>query len=289
MPGSRKGEFGRDKALLGGRVRFRWWQKVAREQMLGRSIFQQSTSLKKWPRRRSMAGADPDCQNRTRKTPLLCAAARGREEVGSEALSGAWWPRPGLQVQPSTDITTIGCRERTRGSGMGTPGAQRRDTKPKGPAWRDAAVLCNTGRTRGRGASSVRVVTLTTLGLGRACLRVCGHRVRPILDSSGTPGRPVYVVGARPTSERSLLALILHTILYATIGAFRRVPCLNQRFSHLASSGTRLESHGCSSTSIAPIIQWEWDSDAIITRGRRCGTRFEGCELRDAIAPCEGR
>ena len=37
-----------------------------------------------------------------------------------------------------------------------------------------------------------------------------------------------------PTFERSSLALILHAILYATIDAFRCVPCLDQRFSHVS-------------------------------------------------------
>ena len=38
------------------------------------------------------------------------------------------------------------------------------------------------------GKGAVRVATLTTLGLGRACLRVCGHRVRPILSRGRTSG-----------------------------------------------------------------------------------------------------
>ena len=77
----------------------------------------------------------------------------------------------------------------------------------------------------------VRVATLTVLGLGRAYLRVCDHRVRPILGSGRTPGRRVYIVRAMSTFERSSLALVLHAILYATIDAFRRVPRVNRRFS----------------------------------------------------------
>ena len=79
----------------------------------------------------------------------------------------------------------------------------------------------------------VRVATLIALGFSREGLMVCGRTIRPVLGIGRILGQPIYIVSAMSTFKRSSLALILHTILYTTIDAFRRVSCLNQRFSQL--------------------------------------------------------